>query len=279
LVDKVAHLRWSLSETAAQLLWGTEDLTYAELTEKLRSRFGGKGMEEKYQTELRCRRRARGESLRELSQDVQRLMALAYPGEKSSLSEHIARDAFLSALDDPDFELKVREREPIDLDAAVKLAQRFEVFKSTVESSSHTRHRVNRQVVDDEERVLTTNDLQTRVANVEKQLQEVRTPPKTNGNQQLPVTRPDEMQFSVGSTPGKRNRRNRAVNNDTNQWKDEMNKKIQELQIAQQVAEGQSQRLAAENDALNKEVGRLRHLEQTRSTPTWMTTVASSPAS
>ena len=56
-----------------------------------------------------------------------------------------------------------------------------------------------------------------------------------------------------------------------------MNKKMQELQIAQQVAEGQSQRLAAENDALNKDVGRLRHLEQTRSTPTWMTTVASSP--
>jgi hypothetical protein len=50
LIDKVAHLRWSLSGTAAQLLWDTEDLTYAELTEILRSRFGGKGMEEKYQT-------------------------------------------------------------------------------------------------------------------------------------------------------------------------------------------------------------------------------------
>ena len=85
-------------------------------------------MEEKFQNELRCRRRARNETLRELAPDVQRLMALAYPGERSSLSEHIARDAFLSALDDADLELKVREREPIDLDAAVKLAQRFEVF-------------------------------------------------------------------------------------------------------------------------------------------------------
>jgi len=56
-----------------------------------------------------------------------------------------------------------------------------------------------------------------------------------------------------------------------------MSKKMQELQLAQQAAEGQSQRLAAENDALNKEVGRLRHLEQTRATPTWMTTVPSSP--
>ena len=94
MTDKVAHLRWSLTGIAAQLLWGTEDATYDQLLEKLRNRFGGRGMEEKFPNELRCRRRARGETLRELAQDVQRLMALAYPGEKSSLSEHIARDAF-----------------------------------------------------------------------------------------------------------------------------------------------------------------------------------------
>ena len=79
--DQVAHLRWSLSGMAAQLLWGTEEMTYDQLLEKLRNRFGGKGMEEKFQNELRCRRRARGESLQELAQDIQRLMALAYPGE------------------------------------------------------------------------------------------------------------------------------------------------------------------------------------------------------
>ena len=78
-IDKVAHLRWSLSGTAAQLLWGTEDVTYDALVEKLRSRYGVKGMEEQFRTELRCRRRARDESIRELSQDIQRLMVLAYP--------------------------------------------------------------------------------------------------------------------------------------------------------------------------------------------------------
>jgi len=50
-------------------------------------------------------------------------MSLAYPGEKSSMAEHIARDAFLTALDDLDLELKVREREPKDLESTVKLAQ------------------------------------------------------------------------------------------------------------------------------------------------------------
>src|SRR5664279_96915 len=135
-------------------------------------------MEEKFQTELRCRRRTRGESLRELSQDIQRLMALAYPGERSGLSEHIARDAFLSSLDDPEFELKIREREPADLNTAVKLAQRFEVFKTTVEASSGARHRVNRQVMEAaQERPAAPTDMETRMMNVERQLQRGRSPP------------------------------------------------------------------------------------------------------
>ena len=54
-VDKEARLRWSLSGGAAQLLWGTEDMTYEQLVEKLRNRFWGRGMEEKFQNELRCR--------------------------------------------------------------------------------------------------------------------------------------------------------------------------------------------------------------------------------
>jgi hypothetical protein len=54
-------------------------------------------------------------------------MAVAYAGQRSSLAEHIARDAFLSSLDDPDIELKIREREPEDFDSAVKLAQLFEI--------------------------------------------------------------------------------------------------------------------------------------------------------
>jgi len=94
--DKVAHLRWSLTGTAAQLLWGSENLSYEDLLDKLKTRFSGKGMEEKFQTELRCRRRNKGESLRELAHDIRRLMTLSYPGEQSSLSEHIARDAFES---------------------------------------------------------------------------------------------------------------------------------------------------------------------------------------
>ena len=47
-----------------------------------------------------------------------------------------------------------------------------------------------------------------------------------------------------------------------------MTKKFQELQAAQQIANGQSQKLAVEYDTFSKEVGRLRHLEQNWMTPT-----------
>ena len=94
--DKLAHLRWAMTGAAAQLLWGTEEMSFSELMEKLRCRFSGRGMEEKFQTELRCRRRGKGESLHELAQDIRRLMLLAYPSENSKLAEHLARDAFLN---------------------------------------------------------------------------------------------------------------------------------------------------------------------------------------
>jgi predicted aspartyl protease len=143
--DKLANLRWSLAGTAAQLLHGAEDLDYDQLLEKLKRRYGGKGMEEKFQCELRCRRRGPKESLRELAQDIQRLMSLAYPGEKSSMAEKLARDSFLTALDDPELDIKIREREPPDLDTALQIAQRYEVFKATAEASSSAHHRVTRQ--------------------------------------------------------------------------------------------------------------------------------------
>ena len=64
---------------------------------------------------MRCRRRKRGETIRELAQDIRRLLALAYPGEvneQSTIFSHIARDAFLTAFDDPALEVAIREKDP-----------------------------------------------------------------------------------------------------------------------------------------------------------------------
>jgi len=80
-----------------------------------------------------------------LAQDIRRLLTLAYPSEQSRVVEHIGRDAFLTALDDAELELKIRDRDSRDLDTAVRLAQRFEVLKRTV-GAAPARYRATRQV-------------------------------------------------------------------------------------------------------------------------------------
>jgi len=72
----LTHLRLSLVDGATALL--QRITTYEELIEKLQSRYGHKGQREKMRTELRCRRRKPGETLQELSTDVERLVSLVH---------------------------------------------------------------------------------------------------------------------------------------------------------------------------------------------------------
>jgi len=133
---QAAHLKCCLTGVADQLLWDTgrpDELAYCELREKLRRRFGSDDQQEKFQAELRARRRRRGETLAELYQDVRRLMTLAYPGEgTSSICEQIAKDYSFASLGDRDLEPKIREREPRDLESAFKHAVRLEAYDKAV---------------------------------------------------------------------------------------------------------------------------------------------------
>jgi len=118
-----------LSGQAAEVLWtaGAESSdTYEKLLSLLRNRFGSDGQAEKFRAELRTRRRRPGESLRALFHDVRRLIALAYPGPMNTTTEIVARDAFIDALDNRQLSLRVREKEPITLEEALRVAIRFE---------------------------------------------------------------------------------------------------------------------------------------------------------
>ena len=251
-MEKLHYLRWSLTGSAARMLWGTEEMTFRQLVARLRSRFGSLDMEEKYQAELQCRRRKPSETLRELAQDIRRLMMLAYPGDRSDMAERLAKEHFICALDEPELELKVREKEPQTLDAALKSAQRLEVFRNAVRQR---RQRLSRQVT--ESPTSRSDSLEERVAKIERGLQ--------NPRQQV-----DDNQSNRRQKKNKINENKRTcattVNND-DVWKNELSKKVHELELAQQVAEANTKKVAAENDALNKEVERLRHLEQLRSVP------------
>jgi len=55
---------------------------------------------------------------------------LAYPEVQPQTRDVITGDYFLDALGDPDLALKVRERQPEDLDAALRIALQLEVWEA-----------------------------------------------------------------------------------------------------------------------------------------------------
>ena len=80
--DKSLQLRCLLDGDATNVLWEEADadyISYKTLARRLRERFRLKFQEERYQTELRTRRRGKEEKLSSLHADIGRLMALAYP--------------------------------------------------------------------------------------------------------------------------------------------------------------------------------------------------------
>ena len=126
--DKLAHLRISLKGTAAELLSadGTEYTSYEQLVDKLKQRYGTEGQLTLYRTQLRTRRRGKDESLQSLYLDISRLARLAYPGRHSEHGDSVEVDAFIDALQDSKLELRIRDREPKDLDTAFRTALMLE---------------------------------------------------------------------------------------------------------------------------------------------------------
>jgi len=127
--DQQFNLSVSLEGAAGQILWDVESCSTVEETiGLLQNRFGNVNQAERFRAELRAKRRRPGESLQQLYQDVSRLMSLAYPGLTSDLSNIVARDAFLEALGDNALRVRILEKEPTDLDSALKIACRLAAY-------------------------------------------------------------------------------------------------------------------------------------------------------
>ena len=58
---------------------------------------------------------------------------MAYPETQPKTREVISCDHFLDAIADPDLELKIRERQPSDLDSALNIALQLEVWSADSE--------------------------------------------------------------------------------------------------------------------------------------------------
>ena len=131
-IDRLAHLKACLIGDAGQVLWDSSPEatnTLRKLTELLKNRFSGSQQSDKYRMELRLRRRRNGETLSVLHRDVRRLMALAHPDLPHSARETIACDYFVDSLNDADFALKVRQRNPGTLDEALRISLQLEAWQ------------------------------------------------------------------------------------------------------------------------------------------------------
>jgi len=127
--ERLCHLRASLEGPAGQVLWDAgQQSSVDEVIKLLQNRFGSLNEEERCRTELKARRRRRGESLQCVYQDIRRFMALAFRGQTGPLWEIIARDAFVESLGNPTLRLRVLEWDPETLEQALKLASRLEAL-------------------------------------------------------------------------------------------------------------------------------------------------------
>jgi len=172
------------------------------------------------------------------------------------MAERLAKEYLIVALDDPELEFKVREKEPQTLDSALKTAQRLEMFKNAMRHRVNARQRFSRQVAELPD--IESNDLEDRVTRIERSMQQ--------SPQQIDKSQTHEQQHSSKQMRSKKKKKfdNQqicaAAETSDETWKDSLLLKVRELEATQRVTE-------AKNDALNKEVGRLRHLEQLRNVP------------
>ena len=142
--ERLCHLRASLDREAAQVLWEADKQSTAEdIVQLLRNRFGTQDQRERHRAQLKTVRRQHGASLQSVANEVRRLMALAFPGQRGPLWETIATDAFLDALDDRVIRSRIMERDPSTLDEAVKFACHLEAIPRppTVEEFDDTGRR------------------------------------------------------------------------------------------------------------------------------------------
>ena len=126
--DKLAHLYCSLVGPAEDLLCSTQGITYAELTERLRQRYGTREQHEKFRLELKFRWKKPTESLQELADAVEKLTRMAYPSADAATRGILARDGFIDALDDRQLQIDIRRQNPTSLDTALTLAMKLDIL-------------------------------------------------------------------------------------------------------------------------------------------------------
>jgi len=124
LEDKGLHLRVSLKGNAAYIIDDEilEGASYQKLIKQLKGRFSREGQSSLYRSQLQTRRRGKEETLQTMYHDINRMAGLAYPGKSSIHRELAAIDAFIDGLNDSNLRMRVRDKEPKNIDHALHIA-------------------------------------------------------------------------------------------------------------------------------------------------------------
>ena len=121
--DVFHHLCTSLEGAAGEVPWDIgPQATTADILCLLQMRFGTQLQVEHFKAESQARRRAPGESLQSLYQDISRFVTLAYPSVDASLIMHVGKEAFITALSDGNLQLEVMKRELPTIEGALSYA-------------------------------------------------------------------------------------------------------------------------------------------------------------
>jgi len=145
----------------------------------LRKRFGNELQAERFKAELRARRHKPGEPPHQLYLDICRLVALAYPSSEPALVNHVAKEAFITALGDAKLQLKLMEREPKTVGDALNLATKLEAYEKSLSvpgrpeetEDSKNRGRTKKVcIVEEDKEAEVTSSLQRQVAELQDAL-------------------------------------------------------------------------------------------------------------
>ena len=157
--DKLSQLKASLKGAAAEVLFENErSISLQQLRNELKDNFGNEGFQNEFETQLKTRRRQKGETVRVLYQDVNRLVIQAYPGQSGSIRDKLAIDAFIVSLNDPELELSVRNACTKTLKECFRTALLHESNRALVRGAETSRDRRRDVRTDVQARVVTVGE-------------------------------------------------------------------------------------------------------------------------
>jgi len=119
-----------LHGNAAHVLDGgfPNDASYADLVAKFERIFGAKDQAALYRTQLKSRRRSKSETIQSSYDDINRFVLLAHPGAPTAHRNDLAVDALIEALDNDYHDMRVKDKDPTDIESAMQAALLVEAY-------------------------------------------------------------------------------------------------------------------------------------------------------